>query len=92
MATNGRVCAQYKAIDMKKIFNIQSDRKECKTGEFRQDIDKYANLRKRLNVEKSQFLLCIVGLSPEQAQGLSSMYDLTFVNEKNFLNHVEKLI
>jgi phage FluMu protein Com len=65
---------------------------ECKTGEFRQDIDKYSNLRKRLNVEKSHFLLCVVGLSQEHAQGLSSMYDLTFVNEKNFLDHVGKLL
>ncbi len=65
---------------------------ECKTGEFRQDIDKYSNLRKRLNVEKSHFLLCVVGLSQEHAQGLSSMYDLTFVNEKNFLNHVGNLL
>lgn len=65
---------------------------ECKTGEFRQDIDKYSNLRKRLNVEKSHFLLCVVGLSQEHAQGLSSMYDLTFVNEKNFLDHIGKLL
>ncbi len=65
---------------------------ECKTGEFRQDIDKYSNLRKRLNVEKSHFLLCVVGLSQEHAQGLSSMYDLTFVNENNFLDHVGKLL
>jgi len=65
---------------------------ECKTGEFRQDIDKYSNLRKRLHVDKNQFLLCVVGLSQEQLQGLTSMYDLTFVNEKNFLNQVEKLL
>ncbi len=65
---------------------------ECKTGEFRQDIDKYSTLRKRLQMDKSQFLLCVIGLSQEQSQGLSSMYDLTFVNEKNFLEHVEKLL
>jgi phage FluMu protein Com len=65
---------------------------ECKTGEFRQDIDKYSNLRKRLHVDKAQFLLCVIGLSQEQIQGLTSMYDLTFVNEKNFLEQVERLI
>ena len=31
---------------------------ECKTGEFRQDIEKYSRLIKKLNLEKSQFLLC----------------------------------
>ncbi len=65
---------------------------ECKTGEFRQDIDKYSKLRKRLHLDKKQFLLCVVGLSQEQAQGLTAMYDVTFVNENNFLQHVEKLL
>jgi len=65
---------------------------ECKTGEFRQDIDKYSKLRKRLHLDKAQFLLCVVGLSQEQAQGLTAMYDITFVNENNFLQYVEKLI
>lgn len=65
---------------------------ECKTGEFRRDIEKYYGLRKRLNLDTTQFLVCVVGLSDEQAQGLSSMYNLTFVNERNFLQHVEQLI
>jgi phage FluMu protein Com len=65
---------------------------ECKTGEFRQDIEKYLKLRNRIHMDKSNFLLCVVGLSHEQAQGLSSMYDLTFVNEVNFLEHIGKLI
>ncbi len=65
---------------------------ECKTGEFRRDIEKYYGLRKRLDLDTTQFLVCVVGLSDEQAQGLSSMYDLTFVNERNFLQHVEQLI
>ncbi len=26
----------------------------------------------------------------EQAQGLTSMYDLSFVNESNFIQHIEK--
>ncbi len=65
---------------------------ECKTGEFRQDIEKYLKLRRRIHMDKSNFLLCVVGLSQEQAQGLSSMYDLTFVNEQNFLEYIGKLI
>ena len=65
---------------------------ECKTGEFRQDLDKYSKLRKRLSIDKSQFLLCVLGLSDEQAQGLTSMYEVTLVNENTFLPHVEQLL
>lgn len=65
---------------------------ECKTGEFRQDLDKYSKLRKRLSIDKSQFLLCVVGISDEQAQGLTSMYEVTLVNENTFLPHVEQLL
>lgn len=53
---------------------------ECKTGEFRHDIEKYTRLRKRLGVEKSHFILCVADLSDEQAKGLSAMYELSFVN------------
>ena len=65
---------------------------ECKSGEFRQDIDKYVKLRKRLELDKSQFILCVVELSQKQAQGLSSMYEVTFSNQDNFLEHVEQLL
>ena len=65
---------------------------ECKTGEFRKDIEKYSVLRERLKLDGQQFLICVIGLSDKQTQGLSSMYDLTFVNEKNFLRQVEKTL
>lgn len=65
---------------------------ECKSGEFRSDIDKYLKLKKRLQLDKKQFILCIFGLSSEQTQGMSSMYDLTFTNEINLIEHIEKII
>ena len=65
---------------------------ECKSGEFRQDIDKYLKIRKQLNIEKSQFVICVFGLSKEQTQGMTSMYDLTFTNEANFIDHIERII
>ncbi len=65
---------------------------ECKTGEFRQHIDKYIKLRKRLKLEKPQFMLCIIGLEQELVQGLNSTHDLTFVNEKNLVRHIEQLM
>ena len=64
---------------------------ECKSGEFRGDIDKYLKLRKKLQLGKSQFIVCAFGLSQEQTQGMSSMYDITFTNENNLIKHIEKI-
>ncbi len=64
---------------------------ECKSGEFRQDIDKYLTLRKQLNIDKNQFVICVFGLSEKQAQGMTSMYDLTFVNETSLIQHIHSV-
>lgn len=63
---------------------------ECKTGEFRQDIDKYLRLRKRLGIDRSRFILCCLGLDDEQAAGLSSMYELSFVSPTGLPGHLAK--
>lgn len=65
---------------------------ECKSGEFRQDINKYLSLRKRLNILKNQFVICVFGLSQEQAQGMTSMYELTVVNENTLINHIKTVV
>ncbi len=65
---------------------------ECKSGEFRQDINKYLSLRKQLNIGKKQFVICVFGLSQEQAQGMTSMYELTFVNENTLIKHIQTVI
>ena len=65
---------------------------ECKSGEFRRDIDKYQSLRKKLNIDKNQFVLCVFGLSQEQTQGMTSMYDVTFVNEASLIPHIQTVI
>ncbi len=65
---------------------------ECKSGEFRQDINKYSLLRKRLKLDKSQFIICAFGLTQEHAQGMTSMYDLTFVNEASLMQHIEAIV
>lgn len=64
---------------------------ECKTGEFRQNIDKYLTLRKRLGLDGKHFIMCIVGLSDEHAKGLSAMYDLSFVSERELAAHLTRL-
>jgi hypothetical protein len=65
---------------------------ECKSGEFRGDIDKYLKLRKKLKLSRQQFIICAFGLTDEQTQGLTTMYDLTFTNETNVIKYVEKMV
>ncbi len=56
---------------------------ECKSGEFRQDIDRCLTLRKRLGIGRDDFIICAAGLDAEQAAGLTSTYDLAFCNEQD---------
>ncbi len=65
---------------------------ECKSGEFRRDIDKYLRLRKRMGIERSRFVICAADLTQEQAAGLSAMYDLTFVNLETLAPHLSTLL
>lgn len=65
---------------------------ECKSGEFRRDIDKYLRLRKRLDVDRSRFVICSADLTQEQATGLSAMYELSFVNLQTLKEHLQRLI
>ena len=65
---------------------------ECKSGEFRRDIKKFSTLRKKLGLEREQFLVCTIGLDDAQIQGFNSMYDVTFANQLNFLEHVLRLV
>lgn len=65
---------------------------ECKSGEFRPFIDKYAKLRKRLKIDKANFIMLVIGLSDEQIQGLTHMFDITFANEKTFVTQIAALL
>jgi len=64
---------------------------ECKSGDFRQDLDKYVSLRKRLGIEQKFFILCVADIDPEQAKGLSAMHGLTFVNIQTLGPHLSTL-
>ena len=65
---------------------------ECKTGEFRREIDKLLRLKKRLGLPRQQFIICASDLSDEQAGGLSAMYDLTFVNLQTLAAKLQAVI
>lgn len=64
---------------------------ECKSGEFRQDIDRYLTLKKRLSIDSAHFVMCIAGLSHDNAKAFSAMYNLTFVNEYSLREHLSRL-
>jgi hypothetical protein len=65
---------------------------ECKTGDFRQDLEKYVSLRKRLNISQKNFILCVADLDDEQCKGLSAMYGMTFVNTQSLGPHISSLL
>lgn len=64
---------------------------ECKSGEFRQNIDHYLALRKRLGINGKHFVMCVAGISDENAKAFSAMYDLAFVSERNLAEHLRRL-
>lgn len=65
---------------------------ECKTGEYRRDLDKYLNLRKRLNIPAQNFILLVLDIDETQAKSLSAMYDLTFVTLNGLAEHINKVV
>ena len=61
---------------------------ECKSGEFRGEIEKYVKLRRRLGIDKERFIICSAELTNEQVTGLTAMYELTFVNLSSLKSHL----
>lgn len=65
---------------------------ECKTGEYRRDLDKYLNLRKRLNIPAENFALLVTDVNEAQAKSLSAMYQLTFVTPDTLAAYLDKVM
>ncbi len=64
---------------------------ECKSGEFRRDIDKLLRIRKKMGLPKERFILCATDLDDAQVQSLSAMYEMSFVNLGGLLPHLTAL-
>jgi hypothetical protein len=64
---------------------------ECKSGEFRHDIDKYLRLCKKMGLDKQAFILCATDLETTQTEHLSSMHGLRFTNPQNLPEQIEQL-
>jgi hypothetical protein len=79
-------------LDLFIVFNYISPLWiECKSGEFRDSIGKYQSLRKRIGIEKRNAIVFVLGVRDEELAGLSSMFDMTFVNEKTLLGYLSVL-
>lgn len=61
---------------------------ECKSGEFRHALQKYTTLRQRIDMSKANTFLFVMGLSNEESVGLTAMFDVSIVNEQNFLTYI----
>jgi hypothetical protein len=64
---------------------------ECKSGEFRENIDRYLTLKKRLSMDSKHFILCVAGLDEDNAKAFSAMYNLTFVSERALSDRLSHL-
>ncbi|MEG0920914.1 MAG: hypothetical protein RSD57_00625 [Comamonas sp.] len=64
---------------------------ECKSGEFRRDIDKLLRIRKKLGLPKGRFMVCVTDLDDAQAASLSAMYEISFVTRQGLLPHLKTL-
>jgi len=78
------------------VFFVLQDRQplwiECKSGEFRDSIEKYSKIRKLLGVSKEYALLLVIDLPEEKTKGFSGMFDITILSEKTFLPYLTQLL
>ncbi|MGN6738238.1 hypothetical protein ACTHUG_11515, partial [Neisseria sp. P0022.S009] len=65
---------------------------ECKSGEFRRDIEKYVRLKKRLNLPDDRFVILVADFEESQAVALGNMYGLTFVTPKSMMKHLQMVM
>ena len=65
---------------------------ECKSGEFRSDIDKMARLARRLSLPKEHYIVLAADLDEEQTKALSAMYPLRFLPMQRLHEHIATLL
>jgi len=65
---------------------------ECKSGEYRQFIDKYCKLRKQLAIDKPYFLFLVADMNDIKTKGLTAMFDITFINVYQLTDYLAKIV
>lgn len=79
-------------LDILFLVNKQPLWIECKTNNYQDHIQKYADLRKRMNIPRDQAMLVVLGLDDKLAADLTDIWGLTVLNEKNFMEHVARVL
>lgn len=77
------------------VFFLVNDKPlfiECKSGEYREYLDRYLRLRKMLFINKSRFLFLITEKNISKVSALSSMFDITFVNQENIDTYLKQIL
>jgi DNA-directed RNA polymerase subunit M/transcription elongation factor TFIIS len=63
---------------------------ECKSGEFRHDIEKMTRLLRKLGLSKRQFIVCATDMDDTQATGMTAMYELSFVTPDQLIASLQQ--
>lgn len=65
---------------------------ECKTGEYRADLNKYLDLCKKMGISPNQFNLLVTDLNKEQALAMSAMYGMNFISLSGLKDFVKYML
>ncbi|MDO4449675.1 MAG: DUF1887 family CARF protein [Moraxella sp.] len=65
---------------------------ECKTGEYRADLNKYLDLCKKMGISPNQFNLLVTDLNKEQALAMSAMYGMNFISLSGLKGFVKYML
>lgn len=65
---------------------------ECKSGEFRSAIGKYAQMREQLKIGKENMLLLALDLPDDRVAGMCSTFNSSIRNHHGFLEYVNGLL
>lgn len=65
---------------------------ECKSGEFRQSLDKYIRICKKFAIPAKNWLLLAAEIDEKQADAFEKMYPVRFCGMSHFLQKVQPLI
>ena len=79
-------------LDILFLVNKQPLWIECKTNNYQDHIQKYADLRRRMNIPRDQAMLVVLGLDEKLAADLTDIWGLTVLNEKNFMEHIARVL
>ena len=65
---------------------------ECKSGEFRQDLDKFIRICKKINIPTKNWIVLASEIDKPQADAFEKMYPVRFCDIAHFLEKVKPLI